>query len=640
MSIITIILFFLYTWGLGFTATKWIRNADNFWERNLMRIGIGLGIFPVLTVILNLIRVPLDWKIFILVSLIIPAYHLVVLIKNKQLHLPKGLKITKSTVFILIVIFLFLATFFMYHKGAFAYPYFEDDDPWAHASGVKYVALEKTAEKPSNFPEEKSTILNYLDPYPPGYEVLMGVLHQTSPSLNWTLKFFNVLIISLGIIFFYFFAKIFIGDQKKALFSTLVLAAIPCYLSHFIWAHSLVITLFFPAMYCLERIKYDKKWMIPGILVIGGICLTHMEQPIKLGVLFVLYFLIKSLLQKKFLKIELLAIVGGYLLSFLWWGFKWNAMWGVRLGEGVVEGGKQIAQQGGIALITKILSSLPQIFKAEGGTATRAYTFNDFFIAQPQNMINNPIGIGVFISILAAVGLIYIIMRYKTLLEEKNHWLAISAAWFIFLFLFVNSMTFNLPFGLAAFRIWMLLAVPVALLASEGAWFLMDIGKKIGIGKFIVLLILIGGIIFTSGYQKYQVNTAVWPPGKSWTSYEELNGWSWMLNNLPINTKVYSYSDPARVIGFDKFACVWCDDFIIFSKDILEKDLDEVHRWLKINDYGYLIFSGKDFKRFGQKYDEEKAKNMLDEKVNQAASKPDKFKMVHQTQGFILFKVL
>ena len=59
-----IILFFIYTWGLGFAATMLLKNSENGLERNLMRIGIGLGIFPILAVFLNLVRIPLVWHIF------------------------------------------------------------------------------------------------------------------------------------------------------------------------------------------------------------------------------------------------------------------------------------------------------------------------------------------------------------------------------------------------------------------------------------------------------------------------------------------------------------------------------------------------------------------------------------------------
>ena len=131
----------------------------------------------------------------------------------------------------------------MYTSGAFKYPYLENNDPWSHAKGAEFISIQKTAFDPNPF--DTTNALTYVDPYPPSYDIFMGVLHQTSQSLNWTLKFFNSLIISLGILFFYYFAKSFIGDEQKALYATFVLAMIPCYPSHFIWAHSLVITLFF-----------------------------------------------------------------------------------------------------------------------------------------------------------------------------------------------------------------------------------------------------------------------------------------------------------------------------------------------------------------------------------------------------------
>ena len=47
-----------------------------------------------------------------------------------------------------------------------------------------------------------------------------------------------------------------------------------------------------------------------------------------------------------------------------------------------------------------------------------------------------------------------------------------------------------------------------------------------------------------------------------------------------------------------------------------------------------------DFKFLGREYGEENATLILYQKINEAASMPDKFRMAHQTQGFILFKVL
>ena len=84
MNLFTIILFFVYTWGLGFSATSLLKlKTENLLEKHLMNICIGLGILPILIILLNLIRIPLDWKIFLALSVIYPIYALIKAIKNK-----------------------------------------------------------------------------------------------------------------------------------------------------------------------------------------------------------------------------------------------------------------------------------------------------------------------------------------------------------------------------------------------------------------------------------------------------------------------------------------------------------------------------------------------------------------------------
>ena len=556
MSILTIILFFVYTWGLGFTATKIIRNikeSDSILERNLMRIGVGLGILPILGVLLNLLHIPLDWKIFLVLSFALPIYYALKKIRTKELSIPKlNFKLTKSGLILFIVLLLFFITLFMYSSGAFSYPYLEDDDSWSHAASAEYISLEKTAYSPAGFN------FDYIYPYPPGYSIVMGLLHQTSPSLLWTLKFFNALIISLGIIFFYFFAKEFMGDKNKALFSTFVLAAIPCFLSHFIWSHALIVILFFPAFYCLERIKHDRKWVWIAALVIAGICVIEVTETIKFGVLFGIYLVIKSVINRNFQKEIFFAGLFGLLISFLWWGSML-----ARLGIRGILGSKAATAALGV---TKPFLS----FFSIKGTATRLYTFNDFFIAKTQNMINNPVGVGIIISILLAISLIYIFIKYKESFSKEKVWIPISLFWLIFTFLGIHGGT-RIPIALFSFRFWMLFAIPVSLLSSEGAWFLFDLGKKINLSKMTVLVVIIIGVILTSGYQKYAVNTAVWPPGAEWGSMEEVQGYTW-LETLPVNTKVFglcSDSSSLHIIGFDKFDCVWCKDELNFRKEAI-----------------------------------------------------------------------
>ncbi len=624
MNITTVILFFVYTWGLGFTVTNFIKNSENPLERNLIRIGVGLGVFIVLGVVLNFLHIVLDWKIFLLSSLIVPLYVFIKAISKKNLHVPK-IKLTKNNISILFVLLIFLFSLYMYVGGAFAYPYFEDDDPWAHALGTKYVSVEKTV-----YASEYG--FHYLDPYPPGYDLLMGVLHQTSSSLMWTLKFFNGLILALGIIFFYFFAKIFMGDRKKALFSTFILAVLPSFFTHFIWAHSLVIILFFPAMYCFEMIKKDKKWMYPGMLVVGAILLVQHSQALKLGVLMAIYLLIKSIYEKRFLKEIFFTQLGGFVISLIWWlthtlpllnSFSTTS----------------IAADGGVKSVS-FLSKFIGAFPPNGGTATRAYTFSDFFFVQPFGGINVQIGWGVVVSLLVLLSIFGIFLFYKKYLQKEYSWIGITFIWFIFTFLGVNSMTFNLPIGLIAFRFWFLLAIPVALLSSIGLSFLYDVGKKIGFPRIMILLIVLAGVMATSGYQKYTHNTSPnWPAGGRWTSMEELEGYIW-LKELPENTRVFDLSTNGEkaVLGFDKDICAWCNDTISFRKYLPDLTVQEMHFKLRGMDYQYLVVGGMSKKYLQREFGEEFVATFfsitIQEMVNSKLFLP-----VHQTPGMIVLRI-
>ncbi len=623
MSVVTIILFFIYTYGLGFSITYFLKNSGNFFERNLMRIGIGLGVLPFLLVLLDFLHVPIDWKIVLLLSLVVPAFAFLKSMKN-GLKMPQ-MRITKSTLYVLIVLLIFALTLFMYVKGAFVYPYFEDDDPWAHATGIKYISMEKNLDDPNN-------TFKYIKPYPPGYDALMGILHQTSPSLMWTMKFFNALIISLGIIFFYFFAKNFMHNGNKALIATAVLAMVPCYLSHFIWAHSLIMTLLIVALYCFVKIDNDKRWIYPSILVISGISLTQPTQPIKFFFVFMIYFVVKSFYSKRFRVKEFSAIVGGYLLSLIWWAVNWKDMF--FRGAGGAE--KITSIQGNIFL--RLIGIIQKAFSYDGGTATRPYTFNDFFIAKSQNMINNPVGVGVVICLLALFSLVIIFLTYKSMKKEKKIWVMVSLFWLIFTFLGINSMTFHLPVGLVAFRFWMLFAIPLSIVVSEGFWFLVGFFKQFRVPKIVTIALLIILIFLTSGQQKYAVNTAMWGPGQMWTSMDEVQGYVW-LKTLPIGTKVFSYYHDEPVIGFDKFSCLWCDDVIEFRDGLLTRNISDVYSWLKSKDYEYLIIDGMAYRKYSDIYGENESARLLALRQNEINSF-GRFQPAHQTKGMVIFKIL
>ena len=659
ISLISILLFFLYLWGLGYTATYWVKKPEHPWERQLLNLAIGLGIFPILSILINFLHIPLDWKLFLVLSLVFPLYNLVNKIRTKQLHLPTfKFTITKSDLALLAVLIIVAFSLFMYTTGAFAYPYLEDEDPWGHSVGVKYVAIEKNAYDPviPGLEDKIDPVLSYIDPYPPAYDILLGILHQTSPDLNWTIKFFNALLISLGFLFFYLFAKDFMGNQNKALLATFILASLPAYLSHFIWAHALAITLFFPAMYAFWKIKEDHRWTYIAAIIVASIWVAqNIEEPIKLTMLFLVFVIVASITSGKFLKKEFIAIMAGFALSLLWWGVmikKYSLRGFVQYFTGgrifpTATTASEVLSSGASSAVSASTTWLDKLFAihrsltSPGGSGARAYGLNDFVIAQNENMINNPIGLGVVVSVLILLGIIYILWHYKSsLVEEKNTWLCLTLFWLIITFWGVNGVTFPTSIMRGPFRTWMLLAIPVALLAAETTFVAMSFGKQWKIPKIVILLLVLVGIVLTSTSQRYAVNTAIWPTSGSFTNQQDPFEYGAWFSSLPPNTNVFLYTPRDKlVIGYGAFSCLWCPEVIHFRKDILSKDAKELYLFLKDQGYGYFIINGAMDRKTMSTSGENKIDELLPQRYNEIFNSGLFTPILQRENRFVVLKV-
>jgi hypothetical protein len=665
ISIPTIILFFVYTWGLGYSVTYFIKKKYTGLEEHLMNIGIGLGVFSILSIIMNTLGIPLDWKYFLILSMILPAYTLCKNydeFKDFKLNLSK-IQLKKSNLIIFMVILIAILSLFMYAKGAFSYPYLEDSDPWGHSVGVKYIAMEKTAFDPELPGEGPDAVLSYVDPYPPAYDILQGILHQTAKDLNWSLKFFNALIISLGFIFFFFMARQFLKSDNKALFATIVFASVPAYLSHFIWAHSLVVTLFLPTIYCLGKSMKDVRWILPTIFMIGGIWVAqNLSQPVKLTTMILIYLVVISIANRKTFWAGFVSLLGGMLLSQFWWmamvskyGFKefvgmWSNAFKTSATAEVSLMSTEVASKVGSLEIFGRLGGIYRSLTSPGGTGSRAYSFNDFFVAKSENMINNPIGLGIVVSILVAIGLVFLLFKYRQqIVKKENALILVSIFWLIFTFWGVNGQTFflallkengkSLGFSVARapFRLWMLFSIPVALIATEGAFYVMNRFRKGA--KILVMLLLVVGIIFTSTTYKYDVNTAIWSTGAGFASPQEAFEYGAWFETIPVNSKVFLYAPRDKaVIGFGGFSCLWCENVRDFRKDIIHRNADELYLFLKENEYEYFIINP----RMDQKYlsrIERFTQGLLDQRYKEIVESGH-FDLAYQNEGvFAVLKV-
>ncbi|MFP4472720.1 MAG: hypothetical protein ACLFPX_02465 [Candidatus Omnitrophota bacterium] len=486
----------------------------------------------------------------------------------------------------------------IYIHGAFQYPWLEDDDPWSHAVSSKYVALEKNISPPSG-------TFHYLNPYPPGYAIIMGLLHQIHPSLHWVLKFFNGLIISLGFLFFYIMARELSRDQDKALLSTFFLLLAPCYLSHFIWAHALAVTLFFPAFYFLMKCLTDKKQIVPAAICCAAIPLVQPTQAIKFAIMALLMLAAYAISYRGrgAWKNVIAAILGGILIAALWWG---SVAMDMLAGKSEVITRKDTVY----AAAAPTGTVAKNIFAASGGTATEAYTLADYITFPKYNWINNPKGLGFFFSFLALLGLIYTCIRiFRTSQPHQRYYFSTIIFWLVFTFLGMNSKTFNLPIGLFAFRFWMLFAIPASFLAAEGIFILLKKLRHPLIAPAITLMFILI-VTFQSGKYKYQFNHSQWTYGVYWNSDREMDGYLWLREYLPANTKVFMFTDNQLVIGMDMRADVWSQDYRLAFAHAFHDDLEHLHHNLIRQGFSYILVTRRDAQRFGPEPVNEKLENM------------------------------
>jgi len=613
-NIITVILFFVYCYGLGLASTRFIERRD--FETFVLRTGVGLATFIVLGVFFNALGIPLDWRIFLLASFLVPAGDLIAkTMQEKKIEPVTAFKYTDNHTILLILIFAF--AIILYCGGPFAYPWLENDDSWAHAAGIKYITIEKNLSAPAG-------MLQYLNPYPPGYDLIFGVLHQTSPSLYWTLKFFNGLFVALSYLFFNFFARSLTNSKDKALLATFFLAVIPCYLSHFIWAHALVIALFFPAFMLLHKAFDDRRYIVPAGLVMAGILLTQPTQSIKFVILALILFLVTSIIRKRVQWPGVLAGALAVILSLMWWGPVLRPM---AAGKAVMakRSGSDVTAQ-----VQKTGELKDELFNPHGGSATRAYALEDYLFIPEYNKINNPTGTGTVLFLLALAGILCVWRLARTGRKEEKIYPTTLLAWLVFVFLGMNSATFNLPVGLYAFRFWMLFAFIVAFLATETILAIAAFIERPAIRNTAVILLVLS-VVFTSGHAKIRINTGIWPWGVYWHT-DELGGYVWLRHNLEPNSKVFAFTDNFFVIGNDMRADFWRNDYRESFRDAFTMDLPKLYRRLKSHKYDYLIVGQREIRKFGEK--------SVNEKLA-ALEKDPSFELIHAAgNGARIYKLL
>ncbi len=679
----SVIYFLIVTIGLGFLTDLIIKDwKADFLEKLVMRLGIGIAIFTFLGVILNLLHIPLDWKIYLIIAITIfsaAAYFR----KKEVLSFPKFSfsKITKQQIYSILLLIMFAVTAYMYIHGSFVYPWLEDGDPYGYSLASKYIAEEKTFSTPFQYS-------HYAEPYTQGYQILMGVLHQTNDSIYWTMKFFNALIISLSLLFFYYFAKRFTENEDIAIVSTFALFAIPCWVGHFVFSLNFNMALFPVLLYCLVAMRNNNKWKYILALVFASVLINHVNTAVTILMLLGIYY-INYIFVHEDLNIKLiLSLFGGFILSLLYYipiyiqhsdlffnpvaqsgGLNFifklihkiifnplilgisiviiaslvvllaiNKFWFKHIKRGLqIKNIKQILfliVLGTVALILILPSKKLINLK---GSGTRAYTLADFFVAQKGNMTNNPIGVGIILMSLFTIGIIFILLSYKKLFEKENFWISTTLIWVIFSLIIILGVYHSVMY--LPFRMWTFFAIPASLIIGFAVVGLAKLIKKQHLTAIFIIAVVIL-VIPTSFAQKYWHNTAVWPEHQifipeSQKFYVELRDG----DIIPKDSHVYPLChQPSTLYGYDMHPMTWANEELsensetAYFRTALNKSIEDNYQFLKRNEMEYVVLGASCVAK--HKFDV----NLTNQRL-QEISASDNFELVYNTQSEFLFSV-
>ena len=109
---------------------------------------------------------------------------------------------------------------------------------------------------------------------------------------------------------------------------------------------------------------------------------------------------------------------------------------------------------------------------------------------------------------------------------------------------------------------------------------------------------------------KWYFNTNEWSYGVHWASDEDINGYVWMRETLPPNTKVFAFTDNVLVLGHDMRADFWTDNYKQRFANIFEKNLDTLYQNLSDTHYDCLVISPRDIWKYGRKEVNAKLKSL------------------------------
>lgn len=627
---LTIALFLLLSYCFGYSTGR-LAKITELKHHMISTLALGFAVMSFFAIILNVLHLPIDIKIYFL-AFIIPLYDLWKKRKNnfaytKEITRIENKLLNKYTCILLIIFLVHLTVFW---KGAFSYAYLEDDDPWGHAEAVKYITETKT------YDQKGIGVFHYLEPYPPTFDALIAIFHQLNPDLNFLLKAINALIVSLGLLFFYAFVVEFYrkkeldesveqrerkscNAKKIALIATFILATLPAYASHFIWSHSLGLTLLPVALLFTLQAARDQQYIILAIIAIASAMVAHPVVSLITGVIITILLLVNMVLgishKNNCVKAKWIFIAAllGLLLGMLFWG-------------------QQVYKYGITTVLTKHSGGLaghstfgtPDALSA--AYINPSYNFTTIVTPQLQDTIDQQKGYGIITSMLTVLGVVLLILSIIRTDENREANIAVLL-WFSLMVVGLLGPHFGV--GILTHRFWAYLAFPLAIVAGYALVLAGEQIRNKHLQRIIILFIIIM-ILVTSGYTKYVFQTGKWPGGIMWVNNDELESYAILLH-YPKNTPVFTLcSEDKRVIGFNMLAYPWKKEITSFRQHVLEKTKDELYTFLNNNGFSYFIVDATCAKIYG----EEKINALLYQ-----LQMDRRFEKKEQTNSFFLFMV-
>ncbi len=647
-----IFLFFIMSILFGFLIDLVLKEwKAGFIEKIFIRLGTGILLMSVVGVIFNHLRVPLHWVSFLILSFIIGFLGIrkaLPSLKKDYFSIKKNItefKLSRNSIYLILGLVLLAISFNMYMTGSFVFPWLENGDAYGYAMQSKYIAEHMTYEADEMFGF-------YSAPYTQGYQIVMGVMHQTNDSLYWSMKFYHGIVISLSIIFMYFMLLKVSKKHDVAFWGTFSLLAVPAWITHFIFSLSYNMALMPVFFYALFSIDDDKDWSIISGLLLGSILINHFYtaviifttitivlftrlvflqrikfhiKSVTIGLLTWLVFLVPTLSKhwnsfgdgqaevgglrymlpiiNIFLERRLLLLLLPIVFGLIFYLYKkpFLAKKTRLLLKSTFR--KQLFYIISLALALVFLILPDRILYARG-TGTIEYGLEHFFVATDVNLINNPFGIGLFLMVVFLIGCLIILRDFFINFKEseyKNKLLAFNLA----LFGFIGVMGASLSIGFMPFRMWtffaFFLSIVVGYTISE--FFSILRKRKLQLASVILLIVLVGGVYITSFRQTYSINTDFWP--EHWImdgSGQAQSLFIWMRDGgLPKDSMVMPLCNYPRVIfGYDMYMEPWKTrelyyrDYIseepsYFYRESVNMDADEIHEFLIKYGYEYVI---------------------------------------------------